>query len=228
MYYSKKWGYINKVYNQSYRGKLIKQVLSKKISKNNIYYWATLMLPILMLIPIVILIFYFNLSRGWSMVLAIMSMLPMINIDSKLSKDFKELYDDFGILDQPFLKKNRMVSYALFNRKLTEDKLVTNEIIDNLLAWIDTDNSKFTIFKQFFEHKWVIIIITSIAGLAYTQFKIPNMNSKELLALSFIVFFLLFVTLIIFDFLNMTKKRNHEICRFLQFYKIDLTTRKSS
>lgn len=227
MYYSKKWGYINKVYSQSYRGKLIGQILFQKLSKKNIYYWSTIILPLLMMVSISVLIFYYNLSHVWSMVLAIISMLPMIFVDNRLAIEFKDLYDDFAILDQPFLKKNRMVSYALFNRKLTEDKIITLDTIDNLIYWLEIDRSKIGVFKLFIEHKWVVIVLTGIAGLVYTQFKMPNMNltSKDIFTLAFIISILLYITFIIFDFLNMTKKRNHEICRFLKFYKLDLTTK---
>ena len=214
----KKWGYINKTYDECSRSSILRRCFSLKKFVINYEYW------VLASIYVIVLVIAFCFSQThffWSVIsIGVTALCIYILLEFKLSKDLKGYYDPNGLLDYSLFSRARYLSYILFKERLDKDKIVKSNDIDSIILWDEIYNEKIDT-TVFFKSKWFLALVTGVVGL-FVQYALGlKLNSKEVAVIAYLVLVMLWLSWIVFDFSNIEKKKRLDICRFLKWYKLE-------
>ncbi len=217
----KKWSYIHKTYNECSRTSILKSFYRCNEFKKNYPYW--MFIGLYLLVSIVSLVLAWN-EKPYFFVsifaIAGTALLIQYLLEKRLKKDLKKYYEPNGISEFSPLLKARYLSYVMFKEKLEEEKKIKGSDIESLIAWDEISNEKID-KTVFFKSKWFVMVISAVIGLIVQYFLGLKIDDRGLLIILLLLFIVLWLAFLVFNFTTIPKERHLNIIRFLKWFQID-------
>lgn len=218
MSYIQKWGYINRVFEETSRGKVVFNMFSFKEFKKRRYYWGLLFIYLF----VSAFSLWFSQTHIFYASLAVcataLCLYPLL--EKRLSIDLKEVYEPYGLNDHPILMRPRYLHFINFKERLIREKIVNPADVEPLLHWDEIKNEKVSM-SVFFQSKIFLIFFTGIVGLLVKLVVGANLDINQIAFLIYVATVFIWLFWAIFDLSQIPHRKRLDLNRFLKWYSLE-------
>lgn len=218
MSYLRKWGELLEIHKQVDRQQIVKRTYTKKPFKKVWSYWASLSLYIL----ISVILFTADIPLWISIPTFLLTVFIMYSyIEKRIENEYKEIYSNHKLREQPFLKRSHLLMYILFVEQIDIKNTIKLDEIDKVIEFENIGKEKISSFS-FINSPILLIILTFLTTLSVEYLKTKNLIDTKYIAAMFSLFVIfVWFAWMITDSLKSDQKKNLEICKALKWYKLD-------